>query len=290
VGGLGGGESMNWLKQNVGIVSAIVSLVAGMGTIIGWILSPKFRFFITAGGKWLWKRRRCLIIVILLVPIEIVLYWVYTDWRITAFSIAHLVVIASTVWVLISRRRIVNAPYSFEDDFRSGLNAWTCPSGQLPQTDERGLRLTNFDNDLSKMIILKDYLFVCGVIECEVYLEQGALFNVVFRGKLDDGNLKDKEFYLARFDSRADKLGTRDGILFKSKDGWWDLCHEHVKHNSPHSKWLSMRVVADIPAISLYCDGQLVDQINDTKLTNGNIALFAEIQNVYMKKIRVESI
>jgi hypothetical protein len=178
----------------------------------------------------------------------------------------------------------------FEDDFQHGLGAWTIRNGQLPETDRRGLRLTNFDNDLSKMVILKGYLFADGVIECEVNLEQGALFDVIFWANLGGNPPESDEFYLARFDTRANKPEARDGILFKAagKGQWWKFCHEHTKHNSPSGQWLTMRIEASGSHIALFCGEQLIDQIADAVQVDGSIALLAEIQDVHVRRIRIK--
>jgi hypothetical protein len=188
-------------------------------------------------------------------------------------------------------RKLQGAPLPlFEDDFQHGLDAWTIRNGQLPQTDRRGLRLTNFDNELSKMVILKDHVFADGVIECEVNLDQGALFDVAFWADLGDNPPESDEFYLARFDTRTNNPKARDGILFKAagKGQWWNFCHEHTKNNSPSGQWLTMRIEASGSHIALFCQGQLIDQITDAVQVVGSIALLAEIEDVHVKKISIK--
>jgi hypothetical protein len=179
----------------------------------------------------------------------------------------------------------------FEDDFQHGLGAWIIRDGQSPQADKDGLLLQHFgDNDLSKMVVLKGYEFVDGVIECEVDLALGAVFNVVFRANLVGSNLKrDGEFYLARFDTREDKLPkrkTQDGILFKPKDNWWDLCATGAKDHSPSGR-LTMRIEVSGSQITLYRGDQLIEEISDVKQSGNSIALLAEKQDVRVRMIRV---
>jgi hypothetical protein len=179
----------------------------------------------------------------------------------------------------------------FEDDFQHGLGAWTIRNGQSPQADKDGLLLKHFgDNDLSKMVVLKGYEFVDGVIECEVDLTLGAVFNVVFRANLVGSNPKrDGEFYLARFDTREDKLPkrkTRDGILFKPKGDRWDLCETGALDHSPPGT-LMMRVEVSGSYITLYRGKQLIEQISNAKQPGNSIALLAEKQDVHVRMIRV---
>jgi len=142
------------------------------------------------------------------------------------------------------------------------------------------LRLSPHEN-LSKVFVIEKLpVFADGEIECEVYLEQNALFNVILRGSL----AKD-EWYMARLDARPTHW---DCILFKPKGLAWEECNKDaLKYHSPHSRWLTMRVVAEGARISLYRDGQLVDRISDAKLADGRISLFAEVANVHVRKISI---
>jgi hypothetical protein len=185
------------------------------------------------------------------------------------------------------------APYRFEHDFRSGLNdAWTI-SGESPQVDgECGVLLTPVpsSSDLSKVLLLEELpLFLNGVIECEVYLEEGALFDVMLRGTfVAQPSLKD-EFYMARFDGR---LGWPDCICIKPEGNeQWHECNDQSRSQhqyTPHGQWLKMHVEAHGQRILLYRGDDLVDQFNAAKATVGRIGLFAELANVYVKTINIE--
>jgi len=170
----------------------------------------------------------------------------------------------------------------FEDEFRSGLHAWIIPSVWSPIVNERGLQLIPHDNRSKVLLLEKLPQFVNGVIECEVYLEPNALFDVILRGSLADG-----EFYMARLDARPTMW---DCILFTPKGKGWRECNKDkgtLIHHSPHGQWLKMRIVADGHRISLYRDAQLVDQVDDAKIMIGRVGLFAEVANVYARKIHI---
>lgn len=269
-------------------------IVLAIAAIATWFLSEKVRLFLKrllgavmilsgTAMRWLAKQWRYLVVIFLLSLTEAALYRVYADWKVIAFSLAHFTLIAVAIWLLTPKERIERiggAPYAFVQNFRFDRSGWTTPSSWFPKSDERGLNLVPHEY-LSKVFIIEKLpVFADGEIECEVYLEQNALFDVIVRG-----SLAEDEWYMARLDARPIKW---DCILFKPKGQRWEECNKDaLEHHSPHSQWLTMRVVADGPRVSLYRDGLLVDRITDAKLADGRISLFAEVANVYVRKISV---
>lgn len=174
----------------------------------------------------------------------------------------------------------------FEDDFRSGLGGWMGMNNWEPSvTPSRGVVLLNHIVDtsrLSRVLCREEPFFVDGAIECEVYLEQGAVFDLLLRGNLAVG-----EFYMARLDARPTHW---DCILFKPEGRRWRECNKDkgtlISH-SPPNQWLPIRVEAEGSRISVFRDGQLIDQIDDARVTTSRICVFAELANVYVRKIRI---
>jgi hypothetical protein len=174
----------------------------------------------------------------------------------------------------------------FEDDFRSGLGAWMGMNRWEPSViSNQGVQLVHHmvgSESLSRVLCRAEPQFVDGEIECEVYLEQGAIFNLLLRGSLAGG-----EFYMARLDARP---AYWDCILFQPKGRGWHECNKDkgtLTHHSSPNQWLAMRVEAKGSRISIYRDGQLIDQIDDAKVTTGRICAFAELANVYVRRIRI---
>ncbi len=199
--------------------------------------------------------------------------WLLRRWRIVGR-------IADRVRRAGRRRRAAD----FEDNFESGLLAWRKRSKvSTSSVGPRGLALGAIParHDLSTVLTLyREPRFADGTVECEVYLESGALFNLVLRG-----DIVDDEFYMARLDARPDYW---DSILVKPRGRAWRECNKgHLSHHSPYARWLTMRVEADGPEISLYRDDQLVDSVNDAEFLDGTIAVFAEEGTAYVRVLRI---
>ena len=174
--------------------------------------------------------------------------------------------------------------YFFEDDFACGLHAWEATPGWpvLPSREgESGIQLVHHYH-LSRVLLLKTYpRFVDGVIECQVCLEPGALFSLLLRGSLEED-----EFYLARLDSTPD-WGA--GILYKRRQKHWLECDEKkaTRVPSPPGQWLNVRVVARGRRVALYCNERLLDQIDNARVRAGRIGMFAELDDVHVRRVRV---
>jgi hypothetical protein len=185
-------------------------------------------------------------------------------------------------YALWQRRRAHRAP-DFEDDFRSNLANWKSRSKMsVVGVEEKGLRLWPTPGpDLSYALVLHAQpRFREGTVQCEVFLEYGALFNLVVRG-----DVADDEFYMARLDSREEFW---DCILKKRKGEAWRECNKgHLSHHSPFRQWTTMRVDSRGGRISLYRDDELVDHIEDATPSDGNVAMFAECGQVHVRVVRI---
>lgn len=174
--------------------------------------------------------------------------------------------------------------YETGDSISSDIARWTDTSNWLPTTTERGLVFPPHEKLTRVLLLQKLPLFSDGVIECEVWLEQESLFNVIVRGDIFAG-----EFYMARCDTRAD---WPDCIVFSKGGMTWQTCNWGIapsKHHSPHNQWITMRIHAIGRQIRLYREGLLVDEIADAKIILGKIGFFAEIGHAYVRKIRIYS-
>lgn len=198
--------------------------------------------------------------------------WLVRRWRILAR-------VDDAFWSILRGRR---AP-DFEDEFESWPSAWKSRSKMsVVGHHERGLSLGPISvGDLSFALLLHtEPRFADGTVECEVYLEYGALFNLVVRG-----DVVDDEFYMARLDSREQFW---DCILFKPKGKTWRECNKgRLSHHSEFRRWTTMRVDAKGRRISVYRDDELVDQILDARHADGTVGLFAEGAHAYVRAIRI---
>jgi hypothetical protein len=187
--------------------------------------------------------------------------------------------LSDAVWEWRRSRR----PPDFEDDFRGYPSKWkTRDKMSFTHVEEKGLRLWPIPGaDVRYALVLHDQpRFGEGTIECEVFLEYGALFDLVVRG-----DVSDDEFYMARLDSRMEFW---DCILAKTKGKTWRECNKgQLSHQTPFREWVTMRVDSCGGRISLYRDDERVDRIEHTALSDGNVAMFAECGQVHVRVIRV---
>jgi hypothetical protein len=179
-------------------------------------------------------------------------------------------------------RRARWAP-DFEDDFQGYPSNWKSQDKMsFTRVDEKGLRLWPIPGaDVRYALVLHTQpRFAEGTIQCEVFLEHNAVFNLVVRG-----DVSDDEFYMARLDSREEFW---DCVLAKARGKAWRECNKgQLSHHSPFRDWTTMRVDSHRGRISLYRDDQLVDRIADARLSDGNVAMFAECGEVHVRVIRI---
>ena len=288
------------IRAITGIASLVVSVILFLlGVLVDWnsirpaipwryvlLIAGILFLLITLGVIWgifkRWMRTnwRYVVPFLLLLAVEIPLCLVYSDWKLVVFSIAHIFLVGIAAWFLLFPRP-TNAICT---DFRVGLGAWQGKDGWEPQIfPDRGVQLPHHidgDKALSKMLWRSEPQFMNGEIECEVYLESGAIFNVRFREELVT-----HEFYMARLDARNWQF---DAIL-AGKDAGWDFLRsqDKLKHRSPGGRLLKMHIRVDGRRIELRNGGTLVDWVDDAEIRAGRISLFAEQKTAFVKKIRI---
>jgi len=318
-------EKLNWhniVEEAIGgIITSVVLIVAGYIWRVStgeapaspWLPSGLAALALIIAGLLAWKWQTFREFLSALGQRAIVMFrWTLNNWQLVfglvlLFSVAYgIIALTPTLWTIvllcclilatvllirhplksysdkpgpITRDVALATSSSFEYDF-SNLDAWKPLSEWSPEFKEHGLKLV--DHDHLRKVLLNDRLpeFVNGKIECEVYLEKGALFNVMLRGDISN------DFYMARLDTRA---ACWDCFLIRPRGKGWKECNaiNTLKHHSPYGQWLKMRVIADGKRLSLYRDDVLVDEIDDAEVTSGTIGLFAELSNVYVRKVRV---
>lgn len=274
-------SNINWSDYIVQTLAGLT--IVAITALIGYLTSARFRNWLTVTvdymTRWLARYWPYVVVGGLLFISEYMLYRLYDDWKLIAYSILDIAFTISAVWLLAFTSKKSATLFDYKP--HTLLHGWKAPSNWIPRITARGLELVSH-NGMSKVLLLEDLpRFTNGVIECEVYLESGALFDVLLRGDLESN-----EFYMARFDSRTSLW---DCILVQPKSGVWHPCNEtnRLTYHSPHNRWLTMRVIADGQAISLFRDGTLIDWIDDAPIKAGRIGLLAEVANVYVRRVSI---
>ncbi len=112
-----------------------------------------------------------------------------------------------------------------------------------------------------------------GIIECDVYPDEGSLFNIVFRAS--DGNT----YYMARLDTRPsyfDSILINDGV----GRGWQTI--KDSNRRTLAKQWHHMKVIFKEKRISLLIDNELVLSIGDDRLQGGQVGYFNEVGKVLL--------
>jgi len=118
-----------------------------------------------------------------------------------------------------------------------------------------------------------------GLIECEVYLPAGTIFNVLFRGDMENDR-----YYGARLDTRVnwfDTLMRRDG-----SSTWFQLGGAHGG-STPGDSWHTFKLVVGEDRFTLYRDGQPVARWGDLAYESGQIGLMCELGPVAVSSFKV---
>jgi hypothetical protein len=128
----------------------------------------------------------------------------------------------------------------------------------------------------NSFLILKDSEFERGIVECDFYLEPGAVFNIIFFCDLDNNN-----WYMARYDSRS--AGSSDGFLIKDRGRGvnWRFHSMSGTHTS-EKQWHRARIEFTSEKVTMYKDGELVTGFNPTEVFGKQIGFFNEVQHVHV--------
>jgi len=174
-------------------------------------------------------------------------------------------------------------------DYRKPQPSWTFSKGWSPEINRvHGIKLEP-DANLTKYVVNETLNFSSGTIRCEVLLENNAIFDLIFRGKIG------APFYMARLDTRPfpGYGDIYDCILVSSKgDMGWDVCNKtkgELSHTTPVNEWVNMELVCTQKSAVLFVNGYQVDVI--TNLGYGNkvshITIFTEQANGYVRNLQI---
>jgi hypothetical protein len=186
--------------------------------------------------------------------------------------------LASIKWFSVSKRKVI------QDTFDSGIAAWEIVTGSPNINEQFGNPAPCLDLHLESG--LKTNCFLCllpidtpqkGIIECDVYLEPGSLFNIVFRA-----DPKSEKWYMARLETRN---GVQDGFLKDNGLGWFE--YKMSNGNTSPKIWHQMKIEIDGPRAKLYRDGKLLAEMEDSDFQSGKIGVFNEVGNVYVDNFSV---
>lgn len=122
-------------------------------------------------------------------------------------------------------------------------------------------------------IILKERDIEQGVIECDFYLEDNAIFNIVFFA--DD---EKDAWYMARYDSRGHYS---DGFLIKNPEKSW----EEFKMSGTKTtikKWHRARIEFNSTKVSMFSDDNLIMEFSNPNMFGKKIGMFNEINFVHV--------
>lgn len=171
----------------------------------------------------------------------------------------------------------------FKDDFDADLTSWEIRQGNAQIESDFGnpapdviLKFVNNPSGEPQTFIVpkKVELVKNESIECEVYLEQGAVFNLVFGAD----NTFDS-FYMARLDSRDTEY---DAVLYKEKGAGWNFVARSDRHRSTSRTWHRIKVQIEDKKVEFYKDGELVALLNEERLQPGKIGIFNELNDAHV--------
>lgn len=127
----------------------------------------------------------------------------------------------------------------------------------------------------NSFVILKNTEQERGIIECDFYLEDGAIFNIVFF--CDDQR---HNWYMARYDSR---IYFSDGLLVKDQGPGanWRV-FKMSGTQTDIKRWHRAKVEYDSTRIAIYKDGVLLVEYNNPKIFGKKIGIFNELNDVHV--------
>jgi hypothetical protein len=186
-----------------------------------------------------------------------------------------------TFLLQIQKRKKFLPVSEYSDEFKN-LDSWEIVRGSPIIEGNFGkpvpdllLKFTG-DNPTNSLVIHKQTKIQQGVIECDVYLEPNAVFNIAF--------LADKEkekWYMARFDSRPSES---DGFLVKDEGKGmqnWNYFQMSGTHTSVH-EWHRMKIVIKDKIVALFKNDEKIVEFSNPELFGTNIGLFNEVNDVHI--------
>lgn len=188
--------------------------------------------------------------------------------------------LTSERWFLVKNVRL-------SETFDDGMASWKVVSGNPSINDQFGNPSPCLDLQVVQGVKTNCFLELLpvetpekGTIECDVYLEHGSLFNIVFRA-----DVTNQKWYMARLETRG---GSEDSILKNDGQGWKFLGKAGA--NSSPSTWHRMKVEIDGHKAKLYRDGKKLVEIEDSDFKKGLIGIFNEVGMVHVDNFSVQSL
>jgi len=196
----------------------------------------------------------------------------------TFLSIIVFLILLSFLW---KPRPLTLLPASkFSDGFEN-IDNWEKKTGNPEIEIDFGkpapcLGLKKISNQaINSFVILKNIETEYGIIECDFYLEQDAIFNIVFFADSENDN-----WYMARYDSRDNYS---DGFLIKENGAganWRNFRMSGTQTNI--KKWHRARIEFNSTRVAMYKDGVLLVEFRNPKIFGKKIGLFNEVNHVHV--------
>lgn len=135
------------------------------------------------------------------------------------------------------------------------------------------LNLMNPDEATNTFLLLKKIKSDRGVIECDVFLNEGSVLNIVFMCDKDNHN-----WHMARYDSRGSNT---DGFVIKDSGNganWRLNSMSTARTNS--GTWYKVKVEFNSERARMFRDGELIEEIVNPQVFGNNVGLFNECADV----------
>lgn len=175
---------------------------------------------------------------------------------------------------------------TFSDDFSNKKHTeknWLAKTHKLEiennfgkPAPDLGLRFISTEAT-NTFLYLKDIEIEEGTVECDVYLEPGAVFNLVFLANISKHN-----WYMARLDTRE---RNSDGLLIKDK-GPGNNWREHAMSGTRRKakEWTRVRLEFGERKARLYANNEMLVEakIETTSAFGKKIGLFNELADAHI--------
>lgn len=277
------------------------------GSILAWSVIG----ILTAGlikplRKWLYKQSPKLanillpLIDFLVSPTFLLVLFFILQTMIFFNMYTYIAILATSVIFLVSRKsNIVSINTSpsissqFSDEFYklSDINSnWYTITGAPALDTEKGNprpslkpNFLNPSEATNTFLIAKKVKGKRGVIECDMFLNQGAVLNVVFLCNKEDHN-----WHMARYDSRDNNT---DGFVIKDKGKGvnWRLNNMSTKRTN-HGTWYKIKIEFSSERARMFRDGELIEEITNPQIFGEHIGLFNECAEVSVDNFKYSAL
>lgn len=284
----------NTLANAVGtIIAAVITGAFGFflfDPLRQWIYknSPRFSYFLLKFLDFIYQP--VLWIAAFFAFQGLILFNIYRYWAVVATSVILLRFYASSKS---EARTYPSQSSQFSDEFHKLDDIkenWETITGKPTLDEERGspkpsLYLTKIDppQATNTFLILKKITAERGEIECDFFLEHGALLNVVFMCDKTSHN-----WHMARYDSRG---GTTDGLLIKDggKGNNWRFNNMSTSRTNSGS-WYRAKIEFNSERARMFRNGELIAEITNPQIFGKHIGLFNECANVSVDNFKFSTL